>query len=485
MNEKIENLEPKEVIKNFALLSKIPRGSGNEEEASLFLYNFAMDLGLEAYRDKEKNVYVKKPATKGSENKKTVLLQGHMDMVCEKESSSNHDFLKDPICLLTDGEFIFADKTTLGADDGIAVAIMMTLMESKDIPHPPLEFLITTGEEVGLNGAFATEADKLSADMMINIDTEEEGVLLTSCAGAETVRVTKSLSRKEAKEKGKFFSLEIDGLMGGHSGIDIHKERANATKLMARILTSALEKVSFNLSSISGGTKDNAITRDCRCVVFAREENAQAVKNAFQAEAEIIKSELLESDPNFEFKIQEEAGDFKISDEKTTKEIAELLYTLPSGVIKKSTVIDGFVIASLNMGIVRINGEELEIIFMVRSSIESLKGEIYRRIRVISDSFGAKAVSLGGYPGWQFDPKSELRDKMSEIYKATFGKELKIEAIHAGLECGIIKSKMPNLDIVAIGPDVFDCHTPREKMSVKSLQKVWLLIKNTLSELCK
>lgn len=485
MNFDINSLQPQEVIANFAKLAEIPHGSGNEEKISLFLVDFAKNLGLEVYRDAQKNVYIKKPATKEGEGKKTVLLQGHMDMVCEKESDSNHDFEKDPIKILSDGEFIFADKTTLGADDGIAVAIMMTLMESKDIPHPPLEFLITTGEEVGLDGAFAVEGDKLSADMMINIDTEEEGVLLASCAGGENLQVTKDLMRKDAEEKGTFFSLKIDGLMGGHSGIDIDKERANATKLMARILCSTLEKSSFNLCEIAGGTKDNAITRDCSCTIFVKNENKEAVKSAVLAEAEIIKNELAESDPNFVFDLKEDANGGKICDAKTTEEVAKLLYTLPSGVIKKSTVIDGFVITSLNMGIVRINGDTLEIIFMVRSSIESIKGEIGRRVKVISEVFGANYVSLGGYPGWQFAPKSELREKMSEVYKNTFGKELKIEAIHAGLECGIIKSKLPNIDIVAIGPDVFDCHTPREKMSVKSLQRVWLLIMNTLSELCK
>ena len=485
MSFEIKNLEPREVISNFEKLAKIPHGSGNEEEISLFLVKFAEELGLWAYRDKAKNVYIKMDATAGMENKPTVLLQGHMDMVCEKESSSSHDFEKDGLKLLTDGEFIFADKTTLGADDCIAVAIMMALMENKEIPHPPLEFLITTGEEVGLTGAFAYEGDKLDADMMINIDTEEEGVLLTSCAGGENLVVTKELSQAEAKGEGSYLSLKVDGLMGGHSGIDIDKERANASKLLSRLMLRGFEESSFELCSFEGGTKDNAITRDARAVIFVKKENEAKLREALADEAKIIKNELNESDPNFVFEVAEEEGKWLVSSEKTTLEAISLIYSVPNGVIKKSTVIDGFVVSSLNMGIVRKSEDKLELIFMVRSSIETQKAEIGRRVRLIANAFGAEYKSLGGYPGWQFAPESRLRDIASKVYKESFGEELRIEAIHAGLECGIIKSKKPNLDIIAIGPNVFDCHTPREKLEIKSLERVWLFVKNILAEICR
>lgn len=482
MEQTLMNLEPKEVLEFFIEICKIPHGSYDEQRISDYLVDFAKKRGLWVYRDKALNVYIKKDGSKGFENCEPVIFQGHMDMVCEKEFDSKHDFKTDGLTLKTDGEYIFADKTTLGADDGIAVAIMLALLDSKTIKHPPIECLITTQEEVGLGGAFAIEAENISAKKMINIDTEEEGVLLASCAGGLVVDVTKDLSFINAQ--GTEYKIVINGLKGGHSGIDINKERANASKLMSRILSNVLDKVPFNLSNFEGGTKDNAITRDCIADIFISNENKDNFMTEFNSQVAIIKEELAITDPEFNAEIKESDNSDKMLDEKSTYEAINLIYTLPSGVVSKSTEIDNFVVASLNMGIVAMDNGKLKITFMIRSSIETIKFEISHKLSVIAQCFGAKAVEISGYSGWKYESISTLRDTMVEIYIKTFGKELKVEAVHAGLECGIIKSMLPDMDIVAIGPDIIDCHTPKEKMSIESLQKLWKLILNTLEALC-
>ncbi|MEG1993532.1 MAG: aminoacyl-histidine dipeptidase [Oscillospiraceae bacterium] len=483
MEQTIMNLEPKEVIKFFAEICKIPHGSFDEKRISDYLTKFATERGLWVYRDKELNVYIKKDGSKGFEHCEPVVFQGHMDMVCEKEFDSNHDFTKDGLNLKTDGEYLFADKTTLGADDGIAVAIMLALLDSKTIKHPPLECLITTKEEVGLEGAFAIESDKISARKMINIDTEEEGVLLASCAGGLNVDVVKELSYVDAD--GCEMTLTINGLKGGHSGIDIDKERANASKVMARILSNILDKVPFNLAKIMGGTKDNAITRDCCATIFVKKQDKENFINEFENQVSTIKDELKITDPNFNAVISDTNQLGKMLDEKNTYEVINLIYTLPSTVMSRSIEIADFVVSSLNMGIVAMENDSLKITFMIRSSVETLKYEIAHGLSVVAKCFGATAITTGGYSGWNFQSVSPLRDTMVKVYKEIFGKELKVEAVHAGLECGIIKSKFPDMDIVAIGPDIVDCHTPGERMSIESLERLWKLILETLDELCK
>lgn len=478
--ENLQNIKVKAVLEYFEEISNIPRGSGNEKEISDYLVNFAKRLKLEVIQDKALNIIIKKPATKGYENSQTVILQGHMDMVCQKNTSKNHNFKKDPIKLIKKGDYIYADGTTLGADDGIAVAYAMAILSDDSISHPNLEVLLTTDEEAGMTGAMNISKEDLKGKILINIDTEEEGYLLVSCAGG--IR-TKSKLRitKEPLGDGSLYKIKVRGLKGGHSGCDIDKWRGNSNKIIGRVLKS-LQKINFNLVNIEGGSKNNAIPREADAVIVTKDK-----KELFEIIKELdltIRNELKVQDSKVKIEVNEinEKYKEKIKKESQNK-IIDLLYMYPDGINTISMNIEGLIESSTNLGIVRIKDNLIEFDSAVRSSVPSLRDEIVNKIRTITEMAGGGIQASAGYPSWEYKEESRIREVCKDVYKKMYHKEMKVYAIHAGVECGLFEEKLGEMDMVSLGPDIFDAHTPEEHLSISSAERVYEYLLNVLKEM--
>jgi len=472
--------EPKEVFNHFFELCKIPHGSGNEKEISDYLVEFAKNRGLDVVQDDALNVIIKKPATKGYENAPTVILQGHMDMVCEKNADTEHDFLKDPLKLKIEGNFLTAEGTTLGADDGIAVAYCMALLESSDIPHPPLEVLITTDEENGMTGAMKIEKENFSGTILINIDSEEDDEFLVSCAGGTrcNVRIKKEYS---GKETGNAYFLTVKGLKGGHSGMDIIKNRGNANKLLARVLESIASEIEMELVDIFGGGKANAIPRECTAIIKFDEKDKSLVENKIEEFIKIFSKEFVKE--NAEIIMEKKAGDYKALTPETTGKIIKILRLLPNGVQSMHSSIEGLVESSVNPGVVVSDSDEIIIQNSVRSSLGSLKEEIAGRIKIISEICNAEYERISDYPAWEYKEESAIRNIFIDTYKELNGKEPKISAIHAGLECGLFTEVLGDLDMISMGPNLHDVHTPDESLEIESTMKAWNFLKAVLKKI--
>lgn len=478
--ENLQNIKVKAVLEYFEEISNIPRGSGNEKEISDYLVNFAKRLKLEVIQDKALNIIIKKPATKGYENSQTVILQGHMDMVCQKNTSKNHNFKKDPIKLIKKGDYIYADGTTLGADDGIAVAYAMAILSDDSISHPNLEVLLTTDEEAGMTGAMNISKEDLKGKILINIDTEEEGYLLVSCAGG--IR-TKSKLRitKEPLGDESLYKIKVRGLKGGHSGCDIDKWRGNSNKIIGRVLKS-LQKINFNLVNIEGGSKNNAIPREADAVIVTKDK-----KELFEIIKELdltIRNELKVQDSKVKIEVNEinEKYKEKIKKESQNK-IIDLLYMYPDGINTISMNIEGLIESSTNLGIVRIKDNLIEFDSAVRSSVPSLRDEIVNKIRTITEMAGGGIQASAGYPSWEYKEESRIREVCKDVYKKMYHKEMKVYAIHAGVECGLFEEKLGEMDMVSLGPDIFDAHTPEEHLSISSAERVYEYLLNVLKEM--
>lgn len=478
--ENLQKFKVKTVLKYFQEISNIPRGSGNEKEISDYLVNFAKKLKLEVIQDKALNIIIKKPATKGYENSQTVILQGHMDMVCQKNIDTSHDFKKDPIKLIKKGDYIYADGTTLGADDGIAVAYVMAILSDDSISHPKLEVLLTTDEEAGMTGAMNISRENLKGKILINIDTEEEGYLLVSCAGG--IRTKSKLKViKESLGDEDLYKIKVRGLKGGHSGCDIDKWRGNANKIMGRILK-GLEKIDFNLVNIEGGSKNNAIPREADAVIVTKNK-----KELFEIIKEwngTIKNELKVQDSNIKIEVNEinERYNKKITKESQNK-IIDLLYMYPNGINTISMNIEGLTESSTNLGIVRMKEDLIEFDSAVRSSVPSLRDEIVNRIKTITEMVGGSLQASAGYPSWEYKEESRIREICKDVYKKMYNEEMKVYAIHAGVECGLFEEKLGEMDMVSIGPDIFDAHTPEEHLSISSAERVYEYLLNVLKEM--
>ena len=476
----LQNTEPKEVFKWFYEISQVPRGSGNERAISDFLVKFAKDRNLEVHQDKAMNVIIKKPGTTGYEKSPTVIIQGHMDMVCEKDASSNHDFLKDPIKFVVKGEMLYADKTTLGGDDGIAVAYALTLLDSKDIPHPPLEVLITTEEETGMGGAMALTDEHLQGTRLLNIDSEEEGVFLVSCAGGANIHVFFDIKKEAAK--GKFLKITVGGLLGGHSGIEINKQRANSIKLLGRILYNIKQNEKINIVEISGGSKHNAIAKDAHAVIAA--ENTEAVLKIVEKMTADFKNEYRAVDKLLTVTANETQNP---SGQMFTKELTlnliDFMASIPNGVQYMSMEIPGLVQTSLNNGVLEEIDGKIKFTTSVRSSVKSALDEIVDILRIQAERCGAEFKKISEYPAWEYSPDSPVRDAAVNVYKKLNNKEPLITAIHAGLECGLLKKTLPNVDAVSFGPNLYDVHTPNEHMDIASVERVWKFLLAYLAEL--
>ena len=476
----LQNTEPKEVFKWFYEISQVPRGSGNERAISDFLVKFAKDRNLEVHQDKAMNVIIKKPGTAGYEKSPTVIIQGHMDMVCEKDASSNHDFLKDPIKFVVKGEMLYAEKTTLGGDDGIAVAYALTVLDSKDIPHPPLEVLITTEEETGMGGAMALTDEHLQGTRLLNIDSEEEGVFLVSCAGGANVHVFFDIKKEAAK--GKFLKITVGGLLGGHSGIEINKQRANSIKLLGRILYNIKQNEKINIVEISGGSKHNAIAKDAYAVIAA--ENTEAVLKIVEKMTADFKNEYRAVDKLLTVTANEtQNSPGQMFTKELTLNLIDFMASIPNGVQYMSMEIHGLVQTSLNNGVLEEIDGKIKFTTSVRSSVKSALDEIVDILRIQAERCGAEFKKNSEYPAWEYSPDSPVRDAAVNVYKKLNNKEPLITAIHAGLECGLLKKTLPKVDAISFGPNLYDVHTPNEHMEIASVERVWKFLLAYLAEL--
>lgn len=475
-----ENLQPKEVFKWFYEISQIPRGSGNERAISDFLVKFANDRKLEVYQDSAMNVIIKKAGSKGFENSQTVIIQGHMDMVCEKEAGSGHDFLKDPISWDLRGEMLYAKGTTLGGDDGIAVAYALAILDSDTIPHPPLEVLITTEEETGMGGAMAISGEHLSGKKLLNIDSEEEGVFLVSCAGGANANVYFNIAREQ--KQGKTIKIEVSGLLGGHSGMEIIKQRANAIKILARILNGVRAETPLNIVEIAGGSKHNAIPKNAYCIAAA-EDSEKAVKAAEKIGA-ILKAEYGTADKDLTVKAGEICNsNSQMFTKEFTDSLIDFMIMVPDGVQYMNMEIAGLVQTSLNNGILEEEDEKLKFTISVRSGLKSALDETFEKINLCAKRTGGECIKKSEYPAWEYEAVSEVRDIAVKTYKEVSGKDAEITAIHAGLECGLLKKALPGIDAISFGPNLYDVHTPDEHMEIKSVERVWKFLLKYLENL--
>lgn len=474
-------MDCKNVLYYFEEINKIPRGSGNEKGISDYLVRFAKERGLWVHQDEALNVIIKKEATAGYENAPTVIIQGHMDMVCEKNGDVEHNFEKDPIKVIYDGDFIHADGTTLGADDGIAVAMSMALLDSGDIQHPKLEVVITTDEEVGMEGASRIDGSLLDGRLLINIDSEDEGIFTVGCAGGMKSTTTIPVEYEYA-EKLKAYQLGIRGLKGGHSGIDIDKERANANKLLARAITDILKEIPLKVAEISGGAKDNAIPREAQVTIAINE----GYKNKLMEEVEkiqgIFRSEYREQDGNIEVYLQETADIDKVFTDESAKNVVNVISLIPNGVQAMNVEL-GMPETSNNLGVVRTMKDGVTLTCAIRSSVISRKYYLYDLIKGLSELAGGNTIYRGNYPAWEYKPKSYLRNKFVDIYKAEYNVEPAIETIHAGLECGLFADKLEGADMISFGPNIYDVHTPDERASISSIDRMWGFLKKVLSDI--
>lgn len=481
MNKSLEQLDYKGIFKYFSEISEIPRGSGNEAEISEYLVSFAKSWGLMYTKDEANNVIIIKEATPGYENEPAIMLQGHMDMVCEKRKEGTHDFLKDGIKLLVDGDYLHADGTTLGADNGIAVAYILALLSDKELKHPRIEAVITTDEEVGMNGAKALDLSSLKAKYMINLDSEEEGYLLASCAGGLTGTCTLPLNR--VKKEGQAIKISLGGLKGGHSGMDIVNNRTNANKLLARLLFDLREKVPYDVIHMEGGYKDNVIPREAFAKLLISSEDFKQINDNVGELIQIYKKELQASEPDLEYTIEDlGVGQYEPLQPVSFEKLLFLLIQIPYGVQVMSSEIEGLVESSLNLGIFRLEEDQAVVCNSVRSSKSSYKQYISSKLEYLVEFLGGKYIVRSQYPAWEFKAESKLREHLQKHHKEMFGKKMKVEAIHAGLECGLIAEKMPGIDIVSIGPDMSRVHTIDERLSISSAIRVYKFLERILQE---
>lgn len=477
----LSNLEPKKVFYYFEEITKIPHGSGNVDKISNYLADFARERGLEVIQDSLKNIIIFKEASPGYEKEPAIILQGHMDMVAVKCPDYDIDMKTEGLRVGIDGDNIYAEGTSLGGDDGIAVAYALALLDSDDIKHPRLEIVLTVDEETGMDGAREIDLSMLKGSRLLNLDSEGEGIFLTSCAGG--ARVNCSLPLAWEKAQGKICELFVGGLLGGHSGEEIHKERGNSNKLFGRILWELSRACHVRLIYAEGGLADNAIPRETRAKLLFTEECGDC-ESILERVSEEISSELAVKDPDFlmNWQIADTQTEVNAVSETDTRKAAAMLVSLPDGVQNMSAEVPGLVETSLNLGILRLDEEGLNVEFAVRSSVESAKKALIGKILAVAGLADAKAEVNSDYPGWKYRADSPLREKMIRIYREMYGEAPKIEAIHAGLECGLLGNKIKDLDGVAIGPNMKDIHTTEETLSISSTGRVWEFLIKVLAD---
>lgn len=472
----LEQIEPKRVFHFFEGLCEIPHGSGNTKQVSDWLMEFARERDLEAYQDEKNNVVIIKDATPGYENADAVILQGHMDMVCEKAPDCTKDMSREGLDLAIDGDWIYAAGTTLGADDGVAVAMALALLDADDIPHPRLEAVITVDEEIGMLGAADMDVSMLRGRTMLNLDSEDEGVFTVSCAGGNLTSLTLPVAREPFN--GTTLTVTVGGLRGGHSGTEIDKGLGNSSLLMGRVLCAAAAKSDLRLIAVDGGLKDNAIPRETVATLVAAD--AAAVKDACRTLDQALKNEYKTTDPDIFVAVADGTSGLLPMDESSTKRAVCLLTCIPNGIQAMSADIAGLVQTSLNLGILKTEESRIVGGCCVRSSIDSQKEMLVDRLACLAAMLGGTVSVSGDYSGWQYATHSPLRDLLTAVFVEQYGHEPKIEAIHAGVECGIFAGKLPGLDCVSLGPDMAEIHTCRERLSIASTERLWNMVLEAL-----
>mgnify|MGYP000646538904 CR=1 FL=1 len=474
----LNELEPKEVFRFFKEISAIPRGSRDTKRISDYLVAFAKERDLKVIQDEVNNVIIFQPGTPGYEESEPVILQGHMDMVCEKTSDSTHDFKNDGLELYVEDGFLKAKDTTLGGDDGMALA----LMDSEDIPHPPIEAVFTVDEELGMEGAEAIDLSVLKGKKLINLDSEEEKTLTVGCAGG--VRYQGLIPVEKETASGDEIKITIQGLLGGHSGAEIHKQRGNGHKMMGRLLNHVSSETDIRLISIAGGTKNNVISSECKAEILVAKEDADKVKASVAELKATWDKEFLGKEPGLTVDVEEESvSGVAVMNAESTKRVITYFVICPNGVQCYDRELEGLVETSLNLGIVETTKDAVKLESLVRSSMESKKADMKEILDTCAQAVGANGKVQGGYPAWEYKVDSELRKVMVETFVEQYGKEPVVSTIHAGLECGLFLGKKPDLDCVSMGPDLLDIHSFNEKLDIASTQRTWEYLKGVLAKL--
>lgn len=474
MTRVLENLEPKAVFSFFEDMCQIPRCSGNEKAISDYLVDFAKQRNLEVIQDKALNVIIKKPGTKGFENSPTVILQGHMDMVCEKNKDTEHDFSTEPLKLRVENDMLMATGTTLGADNGIAVAYALSILDSDEISHPPLEVLITSEEETGMGGANNLDPNNLKGKLLINIDSEEEGTLLVSCAGGIRNIISIPVEWEDSSKDLLTYELKIRGLKGGHSGMEINKERGNSNTILGRVLQGIVDKNDFYLAKVNGGAKMNAIPRESDAALLFDSKDKTNIVEEIKNWNRLISNELKTADPDFRIEFEPSNTKYdKVFTKETMRKTLAALTLIPNGVQTMSVEIEGLVQSSTNLGVLTTTENKVILECAIRSSVSTLKFDIVKKMEMLADLIGANTASEGDYPAWEYRKESYLREVFVDTYKRKYGEEPIITAIHAGLECGLFDEKLDDVDMISLGPNMYDVHTPNEHLSISSTKRVW------------
>ena len=477
----LDNLEPRSVFRFVEELCAIPHGSGNTKAVSDYCVRFAEARGLEHYQDELNDVIIIAPAAPGYENAAPIILQGHLDMVCATAADCSKDMTREGLELFTDGDLVGAKGTTLGGDDGIAVAMALAILDDVTLPRPRIEAVFTVDEETGMYGANALDVSHLTGRTMLNIDSEDEGVFTVSCAGGARVKLQWDVTRESVSALP--LTLTVSGLAGGHSGVEIDKGRANANILMGRVLRELSKRCSLRLVSAQGGTADNVIPFACKAEAAVAPEDADAVLAVAEKLNEIFRSEFSDGDPDITVSAALE-GETTVDalSADATKRIIDVLTLVPNGVQAMSRVIPGLPETSLNLGILSLTDDDAKLTFSVRSSVSSRKRKVIDKLCCVAEVCGAEAEVSGEYPAWEYRADSPLRERMIRVFRRQYGKDPEVVAIHAGLECGILSEKLPGLDCVSFGPDLTDIHTASERMSISSVQRVWRFLLEVLKQ---
>ena len=476
----LDNLQPKKVFHYFEEICSIPHGSRNTKQISDYCVKFAEEHGLEYYQDNDNNVIIIKEASKDCENIAPVIIQGHLDMVCEKVPTSDIDMENEGLKIGIDGDEIYADGTTLGGDDGIAVAMALAVLDDDTLTHPRIEAVFTVDEEIGMLGAVTIDVSPLKGKRLLNIDSEEEGIFTVSCAGGNVAKCT--LPLKGNQYSGEAILITITGLNGGHSGVEINKGRANANVLMGRLLQEVKKTCGLRILSVDGGLKDNAIPRESKAVVAV--DCSNTLSEIIQKYKTVFKNEYSTADSDISVTYENiNVTDKILQDDDTTNKVIYLLDCLPNGIQAMSMDIEGLVQTSLNMGIVNTLTDSLEISFCVRSSVDTQKEMLNRRLDEMMTMIGGQTAICGDYPGWEYKKDSSLRELLIRIYEEQYGEKPRVEAIHAGVECGMFSGKIQDLDCVSFGPNLTQIHTVRERMSISSVKRVYKFLLEILKRI--
>ena len=478
MNRVLEDIQPKNVFRFFEDICNIPHGSGNVEKISRYLVDFAKERGLDYRQDENFNVVIRKPATNGSTGA-PVIIQGHMDMVAEKTSNSTHDFSKDGLELMTENGFLTAKNTTLGADDGIAIAIGLALLEDETLSHPHLEAVFTTDEETGMDGAKNIDLSDVMGNYVLNLDSEDEGIMTAGCSGGAKIHTDLNVQREQ--KTGTASELCVTGLRGGHSGVEIDKGRANAILLMGRLLKKLRKSCGISLISISGGGKDNAIPRECRCRILFHDSTAGETDAVLKDFEDMVKTEYIISDPQIRIEYQPEGEQTEqVLTETALDYLLFYLNNIPNGVQHYCQELPELPETSLNIGIIDSDDTKIHMCTSVRSSVKSRKEQLVEKLQDMAEAAQGTIRVKGEYPEWSFKSDSELRKTMQGIYHELYGEEMKVDVIHAGLECGYLLQKKPELDIISFGPQMYDIHTTEERLSIASTEKTYRFVRKLI-----